>query len=89
MNALVEAKELARYYQVRRGLLAGRSTLKALDGVSFSLEAGRTLAVVGESGCGKSTLARQITLIESPTSGRLAIGGHDVAAAHVCLGFEA
>ena len=49
-------------------------TVKALADVSFRLEQGRTLAVVGESGCGKSTLARQLTLIEVPTEGRLQIG---------------
>jgi len=49
--------------------------------VSFSLTRGRTLAVVGESGCGKSTLARQLTMIESPTAGRLLIDGEDVAGA--------
>ena len=53
--------------------------MKALDGVSFTLEAGRTLAVVGESGCGKSTLARLLTLIEPPTAGALLIDGEDVA----------
>ncbi len=78
---LIEARELSRHYRVRRGLLAGVGTLKALDGVSFVVETGNTLAVVGESGCGKSTLARQVTLIERPTSGRLAIDGRDVAAA--------
>ena len=78
---LVEAQNLSRHYRVRRGLFAGAGTLKALDGVSFTVETGKTLAVVGESGCGKSTLARQVTLIEKPTSGRLAIDGHDVAAA--------
>ena len=46
-----------------------------------SLDQGRTLAVVGESGCGKSTLARQVTMIERPTSGRLSIAGKDVATA--------
>ncbi len=79
--ALVEAKALARHYEVRRGLLRGRATLKALDGVSFTLEPGKTIAVVGESGCGKSTLARQLTLIEPPTSGHLYIEGRDVAGA--------
>ena len=79
--ALVEAKALARHYEVRRGLLRGRATLKALDGVSFTLEPGKTIAVVGESGCGKSTLARQLTLIEPPTSGHLYIEGRDVASA--------
>ncbi|PTB21470.1 dipeptide ABC transporter ATP-binding protein [Trinickia symbiotica] len=74
------AKRLAKHYPVRRGLF-GHGTVKALNGVSFSLARGRTLAVVGESGCGKSTLARQLTMIESPTSGTLAIEGHDVAGA--------
>ena len=55
------------------------ATVKALDGVSFSLEAGKTLAIVGESGSGKSTLARLLTLIETPTSGVLKINGQDVA----------
>jgi dipeptide transport system ATP-binding protein len=53
--------------------------VRAIDGVSFTLEAKRTLAVVGESGCGKSTLARQLVLIERPTRGTLAIEGTDVA----------
>ena len=44
--------------------------LQAVGGVSFTLEAGKTLAVVGESGCGKSTLARMVTLIEKPTARR-------------------
>ncbi|PMS37715.1 dipeptide transport system ATP-binding protein [Trinickia symbiotica] len=74
------AQRLAKHYPVRRGLF-GHGTVKALNGVSFSLARGRTLAVVGESGCGKSTLARQLTMIESPTSGALAIEGHDVAGA--------
>ncbi len=81
MSAIVEADALARYYPVRSGFFGGRQVLRALDGVSFSLEPGDTLAVVGESGCGKSTLARQITLIETPTSGRLSIGGQDVTKA--------
>ena len=55
--------------------------LKAVAGASFSLTAGRTLAVVGESGCGKSTLARMVTMIEKPTSGPLMIDGTDVVAA--------
>ena len=49
---------------------ASRRTLQAVGGVSFAIERGRTLAVVGESGCGKSTLARMVALIEKPTRGR-------------------
>jgi dipeptide transport system ATP-binding protein len=82
MNEVVlEAHDLRREYHVRRGLFGASGTVKALNGVSFSLQAGRTLAVVGESGCGKSTLARLLTMIEPPTSGRLAIDGIDVALA--------
>ena len=79
MNTTVlEARELARHYAVRRGLFAKPGLVRALNGVSFSLAAGRTLAVVGESGCGKSTLARLLTMIELPTTGALAIDGVDV-----------
>ena len=74
------ADQLTKHYTVRRGMF-GQGTVKALNGVSFSLSRGRTLAVVGESGCGKSTLARQLTMIETPTSGRLLIEGDDVAGA--------
>ncbi len=83
MNAptLLQAEALTRHYQVRRGLFRGSVPLKAIDGVSFKLEPSQTLAVVGESGCGKSTLARQLALIERPTSGRLLIEGLDVVGA--------
>ncbi|HZZ11908.1 MAG TPA: ATP-binding cassette domain-containing protein, partial [Paraburkholderia sp.] len=74
------ADKLARYYTVKRGMFS-TGTVKALNGVSFALERGKTLAVVGESGCGKSTLARQLTMIEAPSAGRLMIDGEDVAGA--------
>jgi dipeptide transport system ATP-binding protein len=79
VSALLEARELTRDYSVSRGAFRSRATIKALNGVSFSLRAGRTLAVVGESGSGKSTLARLLTLIEVPTAGSLLIDGEDVA----------
>ena len=82
-EAVLRASDLSRHYRVSRGLLRGHAMVKALNGVSFELSAGRTLAVVGESGCGKSTLARQLTLIEAPTSGALFIDGRDAADAGI------
>jgi len=76
---LLEARDLARHYRVSRGYFRGHAIVRALDGVSFTLAEGRTLAVVGESGCGKSTLARQVTMVEMPTAGTLLLDGVDVA----------
>ena len=81
MTALLEAKNLARHYPVSRGAFRPHATVKALAGVSFTLDVGRTLAVVGESGSGKSTLARLLTLVEEPTAGELLIEGEEAARA--------
>ena len=74
-EVVMQAEGLTRHYDVSQGFFRPKVTVKALNGVSFALEAGKTLAVVGESGCGKSTLARQLTLVESPTGGTLVLGG--------------
>ena len=76
---VLQADDVTRHYAV-----AGGRTLRAVDGVSFHLEAGHTLAVVGESGCGKSTLARVCGLMEPPTAGTVRIAGQDTAG-HLAL----
>ena len=77
-SPVVVAKDLQQTYRIKRGLFAAPDQLRAVGGVSFSVAAGKTLAVVGESGCGKSTLARMIALIEKPTAGTLQLDDLDV-----------
>jgi dipeptide transport system ATP-binding protein len=77
VSPIVVAQDLTRVYRSKDGVFGKQQELRAVGGVSFSVDAGRTLAIVGESGCGKSTLARMITLIESPDAGSLTIDGAD------------
>ena len=78
---VVAARGITRIYEIRRGAFRPPARLQAVGGVSFDVEAGRTLAIVGESGCGKSTLARVVALLEPPSAGTLALNGVD--AVHV------
>lgn len=66
---VLTVKDLSRFYTVKKGLFTPPAIVKAVNDVSFTLDAGQTLAVVGESGCGKSTLAKVLTMIDSSTSG--------------------
>ena len=75
---VLEARDIKRDYYVGGGLFGKPKVVHAVKGVSFKLEKGKTLAIVGESGCGKSTLARILTMIDPQTSGDLKIGGKDV-----------
>lgn len=77
-DVVMKAEGLTRHYEVSQGFMKPKVTVKALNGVSFELKAGKTLAVVGESGCGKSTLARQLTLVEPPSAGVLTLAGEVV-----------
>jgi dipeptide transport system ATP-binding protein len=79
---VVEGRNITRDYHVGGSMLRASRTVHAVKGVSFAVEKGKTLAIVGESGCGKSTLARIITLIDAPTSGDLFIEGQKVDIAH-------
>jgi dipeptide transport system ATP-binding protein len=78
---VIQATGLSRHYEVKRSLFGGGGTVRALNDATFTLNAGQTLAVVGESGCGKSTLARLVTQIERPTAGTLKIGDVEVGLA--------
>ncbi|PYE87085.1 dipeptide ABC transporter ATP-binding protein [Phyllobacterium leguminum] len=74
-KTVLEARDIVRDYHVSGGFFGKQKTVHAVKGVSFSVEKGKTLAIVGESGCGKSTLARILTLIDAPTAGELLIDG--------------
>ncbi|QDL94598.1 dipeptide ABC transporter ATP-binding protein (plasmid) [Paroceanicella profunda] len=75
---VLEGRGIVRDYVGGGGLFSRTKTVRALKGVSFSVEKGRTLAVVGESGCGKSTLGRIITLIDPATEGELYLDGERI-----------
>ena len=78
---LLEVTDLRKYYPVPPGHLFGKTRyVKAVDGVSFQLERGETLGLVGESGCGKSTLGRTLVRLEDPTSGSVRLNGTDLCA---------
>ncbi|HNR98295.1 MAG TPA: ATP-binding cassette domain-containing protein [Planctomycetota bacterium] len=80
MTPCLEVRDLRKHYPLGGGFLAARrGIVRAVDGVSFAVEAGRTLVLAGESGCGKSTLARAILRLEEPTSGAVLFEGRDLA----------
>jgi len=81
-DTALQAHNITRDYQVGAGLFSKGKTINALKGISFDLERGKTMAIVGESGCGKSTLARILTLIDAPTSGEIEIDGQPVDMTH-------
>ena len=78
MSAVVEGKALTQDYLVGGGMFAGSKMVRAVKGVDFAVERGKTLAIVGESGSGKSTLARIIALIDAPSGGVLKVEGEQV-----------
>ena len=75
---VAQGKNIVRDYVVPGGMFKSDRTVRALKGVDFSVERGKTLALVGESGCGKSTLARIITMIDAQTDGDLQIEGQTI-----------
>jgi dipeptide transport system ATP-binding protein len=75
---MLEIRDIKRDYRVPQGMFKEDKIVHAVKGVSFKLDKGKTLAIVGESGCGKSTLARILTFIDEPTGGELLIDGQKV-----------
>lgn len=79
MSAVLEVSNLSRHYQVRGGGLWSKpATLRAVDGISFTLAPGRTLGLVGESGCGKSTTARLALGLLPPSAGEVRFKGEPI-----------
>ena len=73
MSTLIEVQDLKKHFQIGKG-----QSLHAVDGVSFKIERGKTLGIVGESGCGKSTLGRTVLKLHEPTSGKIFFEGKDI-----------
>ncbi len=80
MSALVEVRDLVKHFPLTRGIVFQRKVgaVRAVDGVSFEIEQGETLGIVGETGCGKSTTARLIMRLLESTSGEIRFEGEDI-----------
>ncbi len=76
---ILEVRDLKKHFAARKGLFGGVSTVKAVDGVSFSVMPRQSFAVVGESGCGKTTLGKLALALEKPTAGSVLFDGVDMA----------
>ena len=77
-EVLLEVKDLCKYFPVNKGLFKEKSYVKAVDRVSFTLNKGETLGIVGESGCGKTTMGRTVLKLYNPTSGKIIFQGQDI-----------
>jgi len=87
MTPLVEVRDLVKHFPVRGGIFQRQvAALKAVDGITFDINPGEVLGLVGESGCGKTTTGRLLLRLVEPTSGRISFDGTDLLAlGSVCL----
>jgi oligopeptide/dipeptide ABC transporter ATP-binding protein len=76
---VLEAVSVSKHFTARLGLFGSRGTIRAVDSISFAVEPGKTLGVVGESGCGKTTTAKLVLGLEKPTEGSIRFEGRDLA----------
>jgi oligopeptide transport system ATP-binding protein len=83
LQPLVEVRNLTKHFPVTRGVVIQRQvgTVRAVDGISFSIAGGETLGLVGESGCGKTTAGRTLLGLYPPTAGEIVIDGHNLRTA--------
>jgi len=81
VTPLIEVRDLVKHFPIRKGVVFQRQVgaVQAVDGISFDINEGETLGIVGESGCGKSTTARLITRLLEPTSGSITYEGRDIS----------
>src|SRR6478735_3721767 len=78
-TTLVEVRDLVKHFAIHGGILQRTvAQVQAVDGVSFTIEKGETLGLVGESGCGKTTVGRLLLRLIDPTSGSIVFDGTDI-----------
>ena len=83
-EVLLEVKDLVKHFPIRQGVIFSKQVgaVQAVDGISFNVNKGETLGLVGESGCGKTTAGRCILRLIEPTSGEVKFDGKDVPSLH-------
>jgi oligopeptide/dipeptide ABC transporter ATP-binding protein len=80
VTPILQVKDLKKHFDARKGMFGPKTTVKAVDGVSFDVMPQESFAVVGESGCGKTTLGKLVLALEKATGGSVVFNGKDVSA---------